>query len=304
MCKVNGATDIIKWVDHVQEASDKAAKDARNTYDTFLESCLAPWGINKFNACNHLNRIRIEEEKRDDRNDPTDPRMTYQRFYIDGEYEFTVVFKQQPINEGGYITGMITTYKKVVEQDRVPNDMPNEEVINTLKCLMNSTPESATSKRDKALNKAIAALEEQDKYQWIFACVNDPKWDSLFEKVEKALGFKLFYWQKTYILRLGYRRSGETTAMVLKKLLDTEAEPIDFSRPTRNKKSDFFRKDLMRIKEKLDKAGIKTREVWHSKAERDAWYKERSTENIQTSIDSTVSQNRSRNYSGLFDTEN
>lgn len=301
MCKIDPT--VKKWFDTVNDMGQNISCHARNEYDTFLEKCLEPYGIDKFNAYNHLNRIRIEEEKRDDRNDSTDLRMTYQRFYIDGEYEFTVVFKQQPVNEGGYITGMITTYEKVVEQDRVPKKEPmtNKEAAEILETVRGM---SASKEEDEAFNMAISALEEQDKYQWIFACVNDPKWDSLFEEVENALGFKLFFWQKTYILKDCYRRSGGTTAMVLKRLLNTEAEPIDFSRPTRNKKSDFFRKDLLRIKEKLDKAGIKTREVWHSKAERDAWYKERSAENIRTSIDSTVSQNRSRNYSGLFDTEN
>lgn len=33
--------------------------------------------------------------------------------------------------------------------------------------------------------------------QWIYSPVNDPKWDNLFEQIEKALGFKLFIWQKT-----------------------------------------------------------------------------------------------------------
>lgn len=301
MCKIDPT--VKKWFDTVNNMGQNIAYHARHEYDTFLEKCLEPYGVDKINAALNADRVRIEEENLHIEGFET---VSYQRFYIDGKYAFTIVMTQAfETTNNECCTRCRTTYDKVVEQDLVPNEMPNEEVINTLKCLMNSTSESATSKRDKALNKAIAALEEQDKYKWIFAGVNKTEWDSLFEKVEKALGFKLFFWQKTYILRLGYRRSGETTAMVLKKLLDTEAEPIDFSRPTRNKKSDFFRKDLLRIKEKLDKAGIKTREVWHSKAERDAWYKERSTENIQTSIDSTVSQkNRSRNYSGLFDTEN
>ena len=301
MCKIDPT--VKKWFDTVNDMWQNISYHARDEYDTFLEKCLEPYGIDKINAALIADRVRIEEENLHIDGFET---VSHQRFYIDGKYEFTIVMTrafQTTNNECCMICR--TTYDKVVEQDRVPKEMPNEEVINTLKCLMNSTPESAISKRDKALNKAIAALEEQDKYQWIFACVGDPEWNDLFEKVEKALGFKLFYWQKTYILGKGQRRSGETTAIILQELLKTEATPIDCSRPARNKKSDFLRKDLLRIKEKLDKAGIKTREVWHSKAERDAWYKERSTENIQTSIVSTVLQkNRSRNYSGLFDTEN
>ena len=39
--------------------------------------------------------------------------------------------------------------------------MPNAEAINILTGLMNSTPESAISRRDKALKMAIEALREQ-----------------------------------------------------------------------------------------------------------------------------------------------
>ena len=255
MCKIDPT--VKKWFDTVNNIGQNIAYHARHEYDTFLEKCLEPYGVDKINAALNADRVRIEEENLHIEGFET---VSYQRFYIDGKYAFTIVMTQAfETTNNECCTRCRTTYDKVVEQD---------------------------------------------KYKWIFAYIGDPKWVDLFEEVENALGFKLFYWQKTYILGLGYRRSGETTAMVLKKLLDTEAEPIDFSRPTRNKKSDFFRKDLLRIKEKLDKAGIKTREVWRCKAEKDEWYKERSTENIQTSIDSTISQNRSRNYSGLFDTEN
>ena len=38
--------------------------------------------------------------------------------------------------------------------------------------------------------------------EWIYSPVNDPMWNNLFERIEDALGFKLFIWQKTYICLL------------------------------------------------------------------------------------------------------
>lgn len=297
MCKTNGWNGEEKsWFEIINNIGRDIEVHARGEYDTFLEKCLEPWEITKENAYRFEGRVRMEEENQHIIGFET---VSYQRFYIDGAYAFTVVFKQKPVAEGGFISGMITTYEKVVEQDRVPKEMPNEEVINTLKCLMNSTPESATSKRDKALNKAIAALEEQDKYQWIFACVGDPEWDDLFEKIEKALGFKLFYWQKTYIMMTEIRRFGGTTANILRSLLDVEGEPLDYTKPAMNKRDRFYRDTLLDVKEKLDKVGIKTREVWRSKAKKDAFYKKRA-EHIPAS---GFPPNAIRNYCGLFDKE-
>ena len=298
MCKTNGWNGEEKsWFEIINNIGRDIEVHARAEYDTFLEKCLEPWGITEENAYRFEGRVRMEEENQHINGFEM---VSYQRFYIDGAYAFTVVMTRAfEATSNGYCLNSRTTYDKVVEQDRVPKEMPNEEVINTLKCLMNSTPESATSKRDKALNKAIAALEEQDKYQWIFACVGDPEWNDLFEKVEKALGFKLFYWQKTYILGKGQRRSGETTAIILQELLKTEATPIDCSRPASSHRCKILRTDLLRIKKKLTKAGIKTREVWLNKADKDEWYKKRA-EYIPAS---GFPPNAIRNYCGLFDKE-
>lgn len=40
--------------------------------------------------------------------------------------------------------------------------------------------------------KCTVAMEE-------FAELQQQIWDSLFEQIEEALGFRLFFWQKTYI---------------------------------------------------------------------------------------------------------
>lgn len=152
------------WFDQVNDMGKDIAYHARDEYDTFLEKCLESYGINKENAHRYAGRIRIEEESPHIEGFET---VSYQRFYIDGKYEFTVVFKQKPMNWNEIDTGLLFSYKKVVEQDLVPKEMANEEVINTLKSLMNSTPEAATSRRDKALLKAIAALEELDRFNRI-----------------------------------------------------------------------------------------------------------------------------------------
>ena len=45
-----------------------------------------------------------------------------------------------------------------------------------------------------------------------------PELDKKIEDVEKALGFKLFIWQKTYIEYGVFRQYGETTAKILRLL--------------------------------------------------------------------------------------
>lgn len=297
MCKVDWK--VKKWFEVVNNMGQDVAYHARDEYDTFLEKCLEPYGIDKINATLYADRVYIEEESPHIKGCET---VSYQRFYIDGKYVFTVVFKQEPVNYGDFTTGMITTYEKIVEQDRVPKEksMTNKEAIDILRGhqLFEVSPVT-----NEAFNKAIEALEEQDKYQWIFGCVGDPELDNLFEEVEKALGFRLFYWQKTYVYINKSRRSGATTAIILNDLLrDTEATPLDYTKPASDKRSKFYRDELLKIKEKLDKAGIKTREVWRCSAEKDKWYEKRS-EHISQTLGATVPPNGSRNYSGLFDKE-
>lgn len=161
MCKTNGWNGEEKsWFEIINNIGRDIEVHAKDEYDTFLEKCLEPWEITKENAYRFEDRVRMEEENQHIIGFET---VSYQRFYIDGAYAFTVVFKQKPVAEGGFISGMITTYEKVVEQDLTKEEgfMPNAEAINILTGLMNSTPESAISRRDKALKMAIEALREQ-----------------------------------------------------------------------------------------------------------------------------------------------
>lgn len=62
-----------------------------------------------------------------------------------------------------------------------------------------------------------------------------PELDKKIEDVEKALGFKLFIWQKTYIEYGVFRQYGETTAKIL-RLLITPGKIVDFTERPRGDK--------------------------------------------------------------------
>lgn len=118
-------------------------------------------------------------------------------------------------------------------------------------------------------------LEELKAYrklgEWIYGRVemHNPELTQKIEAVEKALGFKLFVWQKAFIARGQFRRMGATTAEILRDILDVSALPIDYSEPERNFMERFYRRELRGIKLKLDEAGIPTRTVFFSK--KDKW---------------------------------
>lgn len=128
---------------------------------------------------------------------------------------------------------------------------------------------------DACLSKAISDLEEfeeyKKKYGWIFNYSNivaKHDWDA----IEKALGFKLFVWQKMWVDDLcdgyGRRRTGKTVAYCLKTLLAGDmSEPIDMSMPPTNAQNRAFRDTLLDIKKKLDEAGVETRPVFFSEME-------------------------------------
>ena len=96
---------------------------------------------------------------------------------------------------------------------------------------------------------------------WIYGDIWASPEKDMLEAVEKALGFKLFYWQKTFIAYGKYRRAGFTTAEILRELLSEEETPIIWKRRPASNMEAVYRHDLLKIKEKLDAAGIKTREI-------------------------------------------
>lgn len=89
-----------------------------------------------------------------------------------------------------------------------------------------------------------------------------PAMETLFEKIEDALGFKLFIWQKTFIAYGKFRYYGETTAYVLGELLQVDGPPIDYTIRPRSNQEAIYRKELIRTKEKLSRQGIETRTIF------------------------------------------
>lgn len=116
--------------------------------------------------------------------------------------------------------------------------------------------------------------EDFKRVEWICRPINWTGCDleKTIEEVEKALGFKLFFWQKTYILFGKFRQLGATTAEILRDLLNVSEEPIDYSRRPKNEQEKFYRWELWEIKTKLDAAGISTRTVLFSERDRRAWF--------------------------------
>lgn len=95
-----------------------------------------------------------------------------------------------------------------------------------------------------------------------------------FDAVEKALGFRLFGWQKEYIITgcaYAGRRTGKTTAEILHQLLSVDEEPIDFSRPAPSTRIAINRQYYRDIWEKLRDAGIPMRPVFWSKEDKKKW---------------------------------
>lgn len=97
---------------------------------------------------------------------------------------------------------------------------------------------------------------------WIYADV--PTYNNIdYEKVEAALGFKLFIWQKTFIELGHYRRCGRTTARILRELLtDTEQELV-LQRP-HSIREKIEQQQLLEIHKKLKENGIKCKTVQQS----------------------------------------
>lgn len=126
-------------------------------------------------------------------------------------------------------------------------------------------------KKSKKDFMSIKVVEKEEPPEWLYhtskACYGDVDFDA----VEKALGFRLFGWQKDYIIlgcAYGCRRTGKTTAEILRQLLSVDEEAIDFSRPASIKRIATVRQDFRDIWEKLRDAGIEMRPVFWSKEDK------------------------------------
>lgn len=121
--------------------------------------------------------------------------------------------------------------------------------------------------------------EEAAKHaEWIYADL--PEQQELFNKIEAALGFKLFIWQKAFITMGYYRRSGQTTAWALRELLSGKI--IDFTRPPSSHKEAFEREELLKTKQQLESAGIKTAPIARNREQYRRFEEERRKSEVQT----------------------
>ena len=142
----------------------------------------------------------------------------------------------------------------------------------------------------KSLAKRFGFQAEFDEINndWIYSQIRTtPYREKQLEDVEKALGFKLFFWQKTFIESGHFRKYGETTARILKDLLAIDDEPLDYSARPGNARAEFYWKETKKIKEKLDATGIITRTVFFTKDEKNRYYREKRERECKREMDLT-----------------
>lgn len=159
-------------------------------------------------------------------------------------------------------------------------DCPFSKGINfkEMRCLAETTlyiSDGSEYKRDSKC--PLKECNNAEPPEWLYHTPFEGRSWVDFDAVEKALGFRLFSWQKEYIdLGCGYadRRTGKTTAMILHHLLSIEEKPIDFSRPAPSKRASVERHYFRDIWEKLRDAGIPMRPVFWNKEDKKKYEKE------------------------------
>ena len=125
--------------------------------------------------------------------------------------------------------------------------------------------------REKSKKDFIDIQIKEEPPEWLYHTPFEGRSLVDFDAVEKALGFRLFGWQKDYILSgcaYASRRTGKTTAEILHQLLSVNEEPIDFSRPAPSKRIAIVRQDFRDIWEKLRADGIEMRQVFWSEEDK------------------------------------
>ena len=109
--------------------------------------------------------------------------------------------------------------------------------------------------------KKIQANPTTETPDWIYQQIIPN--EEFYKKIELALGYKLFHWQKTFIESGHFRKAGITTAKILRELLDINAPainiPITYVRGSNAERA--YINNLIDIKTKLSKAEIQTRKV-------------------------------------------
>lgn len=118
----------------------------------------------------------------------------------------------------------------------------------------------------------------KQEYEWQHREMGQPALDELFNKINEALGIELWIWQKTYMAMGVYRQIGATTAECLRTLLFGKTTPLDYSRQPRSKRERCEREQLREIYQKLNEAGIQTRQVFWNREEKEQWHESQTVE--------------------------
>lgn len=137
-------------------------------------------------------------------------------------------------------------------------------------------PNIADELKEKSKKDFMSIKIEEEPPEWTYYTPYERDSWVDFEAVEKALGFRLFGYQKSYILGQGFRQMGRTTAEILRMLFDKDQydNPIDFSKPARNHQKLIFRQQFRDIWEKLHDAGIEMRPVFWRREDKNKFDKE------------------------------
>lgn len=104
-------------------------------------------------------------------------------------------------------------------------------------------------------------------YTQLAGRVYGPKPDMFDEKgeqirlIEKALGFRLFIWQKTLIMNNTLRYTGLTTAECVRTLIRKTSSGVIKLAVPRNNRERFENEELVRIKKLLDAEGVPTNRI-------------------------------------------
>ena len=139
----------------------------------------------------------------------------------------------------------------------------HDEVFGCLDCYIEKCPYYEESEEKDMIN-----MNDDIIHRDIF----DPTLNERIKEVEKALGFRLFFWQKTFIKTGQFRCFGKTTAEILKELMDLDAEPLDLIKKPSNRMASIYRDNLRDIWDKLHLAGVPMRTVFWNKRDKGKYY--------------------------------
>lgn len=150
----------------------------------------------------------------------------------------------------------------------IPANAKNGAFISTIKTGLQQEKQRLEDEFIQKAKEAIPffehrGMETTSAPRWIY---DDPyEFDApiftpeFWEDLEKALGFKLFYWQKTMITRGKYRGYGQTTAKILRDLLiGCLSDPVVLQL---YKNQDRLNDRYVKIHDQLVAAGIPCRDI-------------------------------------------